>query len=293
MMTVKQVATLTGVIVRTLQFYDEIGLLKPAQTTAAGYRLYDEETLETLQQILFFKELDFTLKEIKTIMADPQFDKTAAFAKQRELITLKRDRLDGLLGLLDRLLKGEDHMDFDKFDMSTYFQLLEDFKQAHTADIIQQMGSLEEYDHMLSELRANETQIAEMALRTHGSLEAFTNAMEKNMTQFFTKGPAITPEEAASLTEITKMLTQKLTSDLTKDVTAPDVQAATRELITFTTLCNRSTETGELGDPYWSFMADCYLTNPAFIQATDDQYGQGAAQFIGEAIKAYLTKHHE
>ena len=293
MMTVKQVATLTGVSVRTLQFYDEIGLLKPAQTTAAGYRLYDEETLETLQQILFFKELDFTLKEIKTIMADPQFDKTAAFAKQRELITLKRDRLDGLLGLLDRLLKGEDHMDFDKFDMSTYFQLLEDFKQAHTADIIQQMGGLEEYDHMLSELRANETQIAEMALRTHGSLEAFTNAMQKNMTQFFTKGPAITPEEAASLTEITKMLTQKLTSDLTKDVTAPDVQAATRELITFTTLCNRSTETGELGDPYWSFMADCYLTNPAFIQATDDQYGQGAAQFIGEAIKAYLTKHHE
>lgn len=288
MMTVKQVATLTGVSVRTLQFYDEIGLLKPAQTTATGYRLYDEQALETLQQILFFKELDFTLKEIKTIMADPQFDKTAAFAKQRELITLKRDRLDGLLGLLDRLLKGEDFMDFDKFDMSVYFQMLDDFKRTHTEDIIQQMGSLEDYEHMLAELRANEEQVAEMALRTHGSLEDFTKAMEKNMTQFFTKGPAITPEEAASLTEITKMLTEKLTCDLTKDVTAPDVQAVTRELITFTTLCNRGMETGELGDPYWSFMADCYLTNPAFIQATDGQYGDGAAQFIGEAIKTYL-----
>lgn len=288
MMTIKQVAALTGVSVRTLQFYDEIGLLRPAQTTAAGYRLYDEHALETLQQILFFKELDFTLKEIKTIMADPQFDKMTAFAKQRELITLKRDRLDGLLGLLDRLLKGEDHMEFDKFDMSTYFQMLEDFKHAHTEDIIKQMGSLEDYERMLSELHANEEQIAEMALRTYDSLEDFTKAMQKNMTQFFTKGPAITPEEAASLTEITKMLTQKLTGDLTKDVTAPDVQTAVRELITFTTLCNRSVETGELGEQYWSFMADCYLTNPTFIQATDTQYGQGAAHFIGEAIKAYL-----
>ena len=292
-MTVKQVSALTGVSVRTLQFYDEISLLKPAQTTQAGYRLYDEHALETLQQILFFKELDFTLKEIKTIMNDPQFDKTAAFAKQRELITLKRDRLDGLLGLLDRLLKGEDHMEFDKFDLSTYFQMLEDFKHAHTEDITKQMGSLEDYDHMLSELHANKEQLAEMALRTYGSLEDFTKAMQKNMTQFFTKGPAITPEEAASLSEITKMLTQKLTSDLTKDVTAPEVQATVRELITFTTLCNRSTETGELGDPYWSFMADCYLTNPAFIQATDGQYGQGAAHFIGEAIKAYLAKQHD
>lgn len=71
MMTVKQVANLTGVSVRTLQFYDEIGLLKPAGLTEAGYRLYDENTLETLQQILFFKELDFTLKEVKTIMENP------------------------------------------------------------------------------------------------------------------------------------------------------------------------------------------------------------------------------
>ena len=60
MMTVKQMSSLTGVSVRTLQFYDEIGLLKPTQVTEAGYRMYDENTLAVLQQILFFKELDFT-----------------------------------------------------------------------------------------------------------------------------------------------------------------------------------------------------------------------------------------
>ena len=92
-MTVKQVANLTGVSVRTLQFYDEIGLLKPAGLTEAGYRLYDENTLETLQQILFFKELDFTLKEVKTIMENPQFDKMNAFIKQRELIPVSYTHL--------------------------------------------------------------------------------------------------------------------------------------------------------------------------------------------------------
>ena len=71
MMTVKQMSSLTGVSVRTLQFYDEIGLLNPTQVTEAGYRMYDENTLAVLQQILFFKELDFTLKEIKAIMASP------------------------------------------------------------------------------------------------------------------------------------------------------------------------------------------------------------------------------
>ena len=287
MMTVKQVATLTGVSVRTLQFYDEIGLLKPTEITASGYRHYDEQALETLQQILFFKELDFTLKEIKAILANPQFDKTAALAKQRELLTCKRDRLDGLLNLLDRLLKGENCMDFNKFDLSAYFQMLDDFKQTHTNDIIQQMGSLEDYDHLITELRANEERLAEMALRSHGSLAEFTQAMEKSMTQFFANGPSISPEEALHLSEITKMLTQKLTSDLTQDVTAPHVQSLTAKLITFTTLCNKAVGNGDLGANYWTFMADCYLTNPAFIQATDSQYGQGAAQFIGQAIKAY------
>ena len=96
MMTVKQMSSLTGVSVRTLQFYDEIGLLKPTQVTEAGYRMYDENTLAVLQQILFFKELDFTLKEIKAIMASPLYDRKDAFEKQRELIQIKRDRLNAV-----------------------------------------------------------------------------------------------------------------------------------------------------------------------------------------------------
>ena len=76
MRTISQVAELTGSSIRTLQYYDEIGLLKPSELTPSGYRLYNDAALQKLQQILFFKELDFTLKEIKAIMGNPQFVQT-------------------------------------------------------------------------------------------------------------------------------------------------------------------------------------------------------------------------
>ncbi len=92
MRTISQVAELTGVSTRTLQYYDEIGLLKPSELTESGYRLYDDEALQKLQQILFFKELGFKLKEIKEILQKPDFDRIKAFKRQKELLLLKRNR---------------------------------------------------------------------------------------------------------------------------------------------------------------------------------------------------------
>lgn len=83
MKTVKQVSELTGISVRTLHYYDEIGLFKPTKVTASGYRLYDDDALEILQQILFFRELDFPLKDIKAIMQNPRYDKNDAFFRQK------------------------------------------------------------------------------------------------------------------------------------------------------------------------------------------------------------------
>ena len=74
-MTVNEVSKLTGVSIRTLQYYDKIGLLKPTGYTKAGYRLYDDTALERLQQILLFRELEFSLKEIKEIIESPSFDR--------------------------------------------------------------------------------------------------------------------------------------------------------------------------------------------------------------------------
>lgn len=286
MMTVKQAANITGVSVRTLQFYDEIGLLKPASITDAGYRLYDKSSLQVLQQILFFKELDFTLKEIKAIMDSPGFDKMAAFEKQRELIRLKRDRLTSLLGLLDKLIKGEECMEFKEFDMSEYFRLLDEFRRTRTDEIVKQLGSLDSYDEMISGLKSKEQEIAEMAVQQYGSLENYTDAMEKNFSDFLTNGPSFSQQDALSLAARTDEITKRLTADLKMDPASPQVQEIMKELISCTEECNKGMD---MGENYWSAMADCYESTPAFVEATDKKYGEGASRFISLAIKAYLS----
>ena len=230
MMTVKQVSTLTGVSVRTLQFYDEIGLFQPTEMTEAGYRLYDEHALEVLQQILFFKELDFTLKEIKAIMENPQFNKAAVFKKQRELIQLKRDRLNGMLELLDKLIHGEMCMDFKEFDMSKYFQALSEFKATHTDEIIKQLGSMEQFDEMLSALQSHEDEIACQAVRQYGGIENYTKAMKEGFQKYLSEGPAVSETEVNGIMEQTELLTKLLTADLNRDTTSPEVQKAVSDM---------------------------------------------------------------
>ena len=117
MMTVNEVSKLTGVSIRTLQYYDKIGLLHPAEYTEAGYRLYDDAALETLQQILLFRELEFPLRDIKKIVESPDFDRSRALEQQIELLTLKKEHLENLIDLAKGLkLRGVRHLKFDAFD---------------------------------------------------------------------------------------------------------------------------------------------------------------------------------
>ena len=118
MMTVHEVSRLAGVSIRTLQYYDRIGLLRPAEYTGAGYRLYDDTALETLQQILLFRELEFPLKDIRRIIQSPSFDRQKALDQQIGLLELKKDRLESLIGLARGIReKGVKYaMDFSAFD---------------------------------------------------------------------------------------------------------------------------------------------------------------------------------
>ena len=118
MMTVHEVSRLTGVSIRTLQYYDRIGLLHPAEYTGAGYRLYDEAALETLQQILLFRELEFPLKEIRRILQSPSFDRQKALDQQIGLLELKKEHLDNLIALARgiRTTGVNATMDFSAFD---------------------------------------------------------------------------------------------------------------------------------------------------------------------------------
>jgi DNA-binding transcriptional MerR regulator len=118
-MTVNEVSKLAGVSIRTLQYYDSIGLLKPAEYTESGYRLYDDAAMERLQQILLFRELEFPLKEIKEIVTRPDFDKNKALEQQIELLTMKKEHLEKLIDFARGIQNGGNNiMDFTAFDTS-------------------------------------------------------------------------------------------------------------------------------------------------------------------------------
>ncbi|MFD1141420.1 MerR family transcriptional regulator [Larkinella insperata] len=111
--SVKKLASLAGVSVRTLHHYDRLGLLKPSIRTEARYRLYGEKELIRLQQILFYKELDFPLLEIRRVLEDPHFDLVTALQSHKTALRERRDRLTTLLGTIDKTiskLTGEQTM---------------------------------------------------------------------------------------------------------------------------------------------------------------------------------------
>ncbi len=125
---IKEFAEFVGVSVRTLHYYDEIGLLKPSFVDEQnGYRFYDEISLERMQEILFYRELDFPLKSIGEILASPNYDKQKAFEEQKRLLTLKRNRLERLIAALEQAEKGEITMSaFDNSEYETARQQYED-----------------------------------------------------------------------------------------------------------------------------------------------------------------------
>ena len=281
-MTVKQVSILTGASVRTLQFYDNIGLLKPTKTTEAGYRMYDEQAVASLQEILLYKELDFTLREIKEIVDNPQIDRMAALTRQREQIMRKRDRLNKLLERLDKEIGGENSMEEKAFDMEEYIQALEQFKVTHRDEIVKQLGSMESFEDMITQLKGQGQDIARMALKQFGSVERFVEAMKNNLGDFLEKGYPISKSEVGGLTED---ITKRLTADLSRDPSCLSVQELVDEMVSFVNECSRGMD---MGENYWGVMADNYLSNPIYIEVTDKKYGDGSAKFIGTALKVYI-----
>ncbi len=104
--SVSKAAKLVGVSVRTLRYYDEIGLLKPSEVSPAGYRFYDEDAMASLQQIVFFRELGLPLEQIGRILSAPDNDRAEALQKHRTLLLMRRKRLDDMLRLVDKTIGG-------------------------------------------------------------------------------------------------------------------------------------------------------------------------------------------
>ena len=141
---IKEFAEFTGVSVRTLHYYDEIGLLEPAYVDrSTGYRYYDESSLLRMQEILFYRELDFSLKSIREILSSPNYDKRKALKEQKKMLTLKKERLERLISAIDGAVKGENIM--RAFDNSEF--------EKHKAEAKEKWGQTPAYKEHVEKTR--------------------------------------------------------------------------------------------------------------------------------------------
>ena len=276
MKTVKEISKITGISIRTLRYYDEIGLLKPARVTEAGYRLYDDQELEKLQEILFYKELEIPLSDIKKIMENPEYDKQKALVVQKSLLEQKRNRLNGIIELIDDVMKGVNTMSFGAFTEEDVKKIIDHSLELQSQEslnaIIEQFGSLENCRASMEENLKDESRAAEL-IKIYGS-----------------KDKAVDASLAATGNMDELQQVQYDIDNIYKHFAiAMEKQDADME-----TEC-----VGKLAESYKKLLrvdnaryvllktADDYVGNSVLTEATDKQYGQGVTKYIGEAIKRY------
>lgn len=197
MRTVKEISDLTGISVRTLHYYDEIGLLPPTNKSDSGYRLYDDKALEVLQQILFFREFDIPLKEIKAIICNPTLDRNKILQMQRKMLVVKKQRMEHLISIIDDIMKGENKMDFTIFTKTEIEELcqttLDHMPDIMKESIIQEFGGIEQWQkHYVDRCSKEDMQkgyqkMVEWYGDKDSALKAMNNPPSKEVGEAFAK----------------------------------------------------------------------------------------------------------
>lgn len=182
MRTVKEISDITGISVRTLHYYDEIGLLKPTDKSEAGYRLYDDKALETLQQILFFREFDISLRDIKAVMDDPALEKNKILQMQQKMLMAKKERLECLIASIDDILKGENRMDFAVFSKTEIEEMFQTMLEHMPNDLkelsIKEFGGVEWRSHYIKVLSREDIQKScAKVVEWYGGNDSFLSAV--------------------------------------------------------------------------------------------------------------------
>lgn len=240
---IREFAKLTGVSVRTLHFYDEIGLLKPSSVDEQnGYRFYDEYALTRMQEILFYRELDFPLKEIRMILSSPEYDKRNALKEQKHLLTLKKERVERLILALDSAMKGE-IVDMNVFDNS--------------------------------EFEAKREEYAKEAKDKWGDTSTYKESTEKTADYSAEKWKQVNFAMDERIAEFADCKRKGFTPD------SKEAQALAKKWQEFITE-NYYTCTKEI----LAGLGEMYVADERF-RKNIDRHGDGTAQFMSDAIKAY------
>ena len=278
MRTVKEISDLTGISVRTLHYYDEIGLLKPTEKSDAGYRLYDDKALETLQQILFFREFDISLKEIKAVLDNPALERNQILQVQRKMLVTKKERMERLIASIDDILKGENKMDFTIFtktEVEEMFQTMLEHMPENMRNIaIKEFGSIEQWKKHYMEVVSSEEMQKGYAkvVEWYGGKDKFLSVARTPVSK----------EVAESYKKRIEAILQKLIAKQNCDIDSFEVKELVGEYgFVMKQLAQIKEEKGFM-------MAQAqYYRNEQIKPMIDEKYGEGASDFFAQAIENY------
>ena len=278
MRTVKEISDLTGISVRTLHYYDEIGLLKPTEKSDAGYRLYDDKALETLQQILFFREFDISLKEIKAVLDNPALERNQILQVQRKMLVTKKERMERLIASIDDILKGENKMDFTIFtktEVEEMFQTMLEHMPENMRNIaIKEFGSIEQWKKHYMEVVSSEEMQKGYAkvVEWYGGKDKFLSVARTPVSK----------EVAESYNKRIEAILQKLIAKQNCDIDSFEVKELVGEYgFVMKQLAQIKEEKGFM-------MAQTqYYRNEQIKSMIDEKYGEGASDFFAQAIENY------
>ena len=277
MRTVKEISELTGISVRTLHYYDEIGLLKPTQKSDAGYRLYDDRALEILQQILFFREFDIPLKEIKAVMENPVLERNQILQMQRKMLVAKKERMERLINSIDDILKGDNKMDFaifSKTEVEEMFQTMIEHMPENMKNLaVKEFGSVEEWKkHYIEVVSSEEMQKGyAKVVEWYGGKEKFLSVANS----------PISKEVAESYNKRIEGILQKLIEKRNCDVNSSEVKKIVKEYGLV------MKELSQIKNEEEFMLAQAqYYRNEKIKPMIDEKYGKGASEFFSQAIEA-------
>ena len=281
MKTVKEVSELTGISVRTLHYYDEIGLFRPTEVKETGYRFYDDKAIDKLGQILVFRELDLPLADIKLIMDNPDLDRNMVLAKQREMLRAKSQRIERIIASIDEMLKGDQNMDltvFDETEIRTMFtDMLQNVNESQKQIFINLYGSIEAWEqHMIKaasdeKVQKNFAKVVEWYGDKDAAKESIKNQPNSEVFAAYQK----------RIDDIQKKIAKKKGTDVTS--------FEVRQLIGEYDFVAKQLYQVKDAQSLLMDIAKGYQENEELMTALDSVYGSGSAKYIGEAIESFYT----
>lgn len=277
MKTVKEVSDIAKISIRTLRYYDEIGLLKPSRLSEKGYRLYDKKELEKLQQIMFFREMEIPLVDIKRIFQNTCFDREQILLTQKSLLEKKRNRLNGLIELITDVMKGVNTMSFEAFtdeDINKIINHTLDFMSKDALEEqIKQNGSLEKYRDQLYTAFQNEQVVADL-LKWYGSKD--------KVVEVVLQSSGNKDELKYQQNENDEIYLQIIKARDSGDIDL-EHEAVKRLAELYKTMFKIDNSRALLLD-----LAKEYLQSEKLAKVTNEKYGTGSADYIAQAIKRYF-----